>query len=207
MRTPFITAPMPVPALPGSLTSPSMLAYVIRQKYVDSLPLYRQEQQFRQLGIELSRQIMANWLIAASERWLARLYDALHAKLLEQDIAHADETTLQVLKEPGRSAQAKSCLWLYRTGRVGIDIVLYDYRTGRGGEHPEKFLTGFRGICKRMVTAATPRSKALHNWATGRMRAGNSTRRYKRSSPMPTNSPYYPVRAVWRSRFLGQPCA
>lgn len=70
---------------------------------------------------------------------------ALHAKLLEQDIAHADETTLQVLKEPGRSAQAKSYLWLYRTGRVGIDIVLYDYRTGRGGEHPEKFLTGFSG--------------------------------------------------------------
>lgn len=145
VRTPVITASMPAPTLPGSLASPSMLAYVIRQKYVDSLPLYRQEQQFRQLGIELSRQTMANWLIAASERWLAPLYDLCRAKLLEQDIAHADETTLQVLREPGRAAQTKSYLWLYRTGRVGLDIVLYDYQTGRGGEHPAQFLAGFTG--------------------------------------------------------------
>jgi transposase len=145
LRTPIITAPMPAPALPGSLASPSMLAYVMRQKYVDSLPLYRQEQQFRQLGIELSRQTMANWLIAASERWLDPLYRVFHAKLLEQEIVLADETTLQVLREPGRAAQTKSYLWLYRTGRVGIDVVLYDYRTGRGGEHPEQFLSGFNG--------------------------------------------------------------
>jgi hypothetical protein len=110
------------------------------------LPLYRQEEQFRQWGIDLSRQTMANWLIAASERWLVPLYDLFHAKLLAQDHVHADETTLQVLREPGRSAQAKSYLWLYRTGRgAALDVVLYDYRTGRGSEHPEAFLTGFTG--------------------------------------------------------------
>jgi len=146
VRTPVVTAPMPAPALPGSLASPSMLAHVIHQKYVNSLPLYRQEEQFRQWGIDLSRQTMANWLIAASERWLVPLYDLFHAKLLEQDHVHADETTLQVLREPGRSAQAKSYLWLYRTGRgAALDVVLYDYRTGRGSEHPEAFLAGFRG--------------------------------------------------------------
>lgn len=146
MRTPVVTAPMPAPALPGSLASPSMLAHVIHQKYVNSLPLYRQEEQFRQGGIDLSRQTMANWLIAASERWLVPLYDLFHTKLLAQDHVHADETTLQVLREPGRSAQAKSYLWLYRTGRgAAPDVVLYDYRTGRGSEHPEAFLTGFTG--------------------------------------------------------------
>jgi len=146
VRTPVVTAPMPAPALPGSLASPSMLAHVIHQKYVNSLPLYRQEEQFRQWGIDLSRQTMANWLIAASERWLVPLYDLFHAKLLAQDHVHADETTLQVLREPGRSAQAKSYLWLYRTGRgAALDVVLYDYRTGRGSEHPEAFLTGFTG--------------------------------------------------------------
>ncbi|WP_415841417.1 IS66 family transposase, partial [Paenibacillus alkaliterrae] len=66
-------------------------------------------------------------------------------ELLKRDIAHADETTLQVLKEPGRAAQTKSYLWLYRTGRIGPDIILYDYKPGRGGEHPEAFLAGFEG--------------------------------------------------------------
>ena len=145
IRTPIVTAPMPVPVVPGSLVSPSILAYIMSQKYADSLPLYRQEQQFLRLGVELSRQTMANWLITGSERWLTPLYDYMHTELLKRDIAHADETTLQVLKEPGRAAQTKSYLWLYRTGRIGPDIILYDYQPGRGGEHPEAFLAGFKG--------------------------------------------------------------
>lgn len=51
IRTPIITAPMPVPVAAGSLASPSILAHVMSQKYVDSLPLYRQEQQFLRLGV------------------------------------------------------------------------------------------------------------------------------------------------------------
>jgi len=144
-HTPIIAAPMPAPVAAGSLASPSILAYIMNQKYVDSLPLYRQEQQFLRLGVELSRQTMANWLIAGSERWLTPLYDYMHTELLKRDIAHADETTLQVLREPGRAVQTKSYLWLYRTGRTGPDIILYDYQTGRGGVHPETFLTGFKG--------------------------------------------------------------
>lgn len=145
IRTPIVTAPMPAPAMPGSLASPSIVAYIMSQKYADSLPLYRQEQQFLRLGVELSRQTMANWLITGSERWLTPLYGYMHAELLKHDIVMADETTLQVLKEPGRAAQTKSYLWLYRTGRVGKDIILYDYQPGRGGEHPEAFLKGFKG--------------------------------------------------------------
>ncbi|MDQ0062460.1 transposase [Paenibacillus harenae] len=143
--TPIITAPMPAPVAAGSLASPSILAYIMSQKYVDSLPLYRQEQAFLRLGVELSRQTMANWLIAGSERWLTPLYNYMHKEFLQRDIAQADETTLQVLKEPGRAAQTKSYLWLYRTGRFGPDIILYDYQSGRGGEHPEAFLAGFKG--------------------------------------------------------------
>ena len=145
IRTPIVTAPMPAPVAPGSLASPSILAYIMSQKYTDSLPLYRQEQQFLRLGVELSRQTMANWLIAGSERWLTPLYDYMHAELLKRDIVHADETTLQVLHEPGRAAQTKSYIWLYRTGRFGPDIILYDYQPGRGGEYPETFLAGFKG--------------------------------------------------------------
>jgi len=136
---------MPMPILPGSLASPSLVAYIMDQKYTNSLPLYRQEQQFSRLGIELSRQTMANWLLAAADPWLKIIYDRMHEHLLKRDILHVDETTLQVLKEPGRSAKFKSYMWLYRTGRDGPPIVLYDYQTTRASKHPDNFLSGFKG--------------------------------------------------------------
>ncbi|WP_036581430.1 IS66 family transposase [Paenibacillus darwinianus] len=144
-ETPVITAPMPNPALPGSLASPSMLAYTMVQKYGYALPLYRLEEMFSSLGVELSRQTLANWMIEGSSRWLQLLYNRMQVHLRARDILHADETTLQVLREPGRSAESQSYLWLYRTGREGPAIVLYEYKETRGGEHPRKFLSGFRG--------------------------------------------------------------
>lgn len=121
------------------------MAYVMSQKYVDSLPLYRQEKQFQRLGVELSRQTMANWMIAGSERWLAPLYEYMHKELVKLNTLSADETTLQVLREPGRAAQTKSYLWLYRSGRFDVPMVLYDYQPSRSGDHPKAFLQGFSG--------------------------------------------------------------
>lgn len=109
------------------------------------MPLYRQEQQLSRLGIELSRQTMANWVLNVADPWLKIIYDRLHVELLDRDILHADETTLQVLKEPGRSAETKSYMWLYRTGRDGPPIVLYEYQTTRASKHPDRFLSGFKG--------------------------------------------------------------
>jgi len=145
IQTPVVTAPMPQPVYPGSLASPSILAYIMSQKYVESLPLYRQEQQFARLGVSLSRQTLANWMIYGAEKWLSLLYHRMHGHLLKQDILHADETPLQVLREPGRSAETSSYLWLYRTGREGPPIILYEYQQTRSGDHPRKFLSGFRG--------------------------------------------------------------
>ena len=44
ITTPVITAPIPAPILPGSPVSPSLMAYIMTQKYGAGLPLYRQEQ-------------------------------------------------------------------------------------------------------------------------------------------------------------------
>lgn len=145
IKTPIIKAAMPLPILPGSLASSSILAYIIDQKYTNSMPLYRQEQQLSRLGFELSRQTMANWVLGVADPWLKIIYDRLHEGLLKRNILHADETILQVLKEPGRSAQSKSYMWLYRTGREGPPIVLYEYQTTRASKHPDKFLSGFEG--------------------------------------------------------------
>jgi transposase len=145
IKTPIVIAPMPAPVLPGSLASPSAMSFIMTQKYVDGMPLYRQEQQLSRLGIELSRQTLANWMIQGSERWLRPLYERMHQHLLNQDILHADETTLQVLREPGRPAQSTSYMWLYRSGRDGPAIILYDSQTTRASKHPRQFLSGFKG--------------------------------------------------------------
>ncbi len=145
IKTPVITAPMPNPVLPGSIASPSAMAHIMNQKYVLGLPLYRQEQELKRLGMCLSRQTMANWMLNGADRWLQPLYDRMHEKLLKHDILHADETTVQVLTELGRSAENKSYMWLYRTGREGPAIVLYDYQTTRASRHPRRFLAGFKG--------------------------------------------------------------
>lgn len=145
IHTPIIEAPIPNPVIPKSLASPSTVAYVMNKKYTEGMPLYRLEQQFERQGISLSRQTLANWVIVAAREWLSQIYHRMHAELLTRKYLHADETTLQVLHEPGRDAQSKSYLWLYRSGRDGSPIVLYDYQQTRGKEHPIRFLNGFKG--------------------------------------------------------------
>lgn len=94
---------MPELAFPKSLASPSLVSHIITQKFVMAAPLYRQEQNMIGLGIIFSRQTLANWMIRAATL-LQPLYNRMHQILLEGDIIHADETTLQVLNEPGRAA-------------------------------------------------------------------------------------------------------
>lgn len=116
------------------------------QKFVMGVPLYRQEQEFNRNGIQLSRQTMSNWLIKATEDWLEPIYDALHEMLCLRDVLHADETTLQVLREPGKAAQSKSYIWLYRTsGDAAHPIVLYEYQPDRKAVRPQAFLKDFKG--------------------------------------------------------------
>ena len=144
---PVIKAAMPKPCLPGTIASPSMVAYIIDQKYTNGLPLYRQEKQLARLGLELSRQTMSNWIIKAAQQWFSLLYNRMHELLLQRQVLMADETTLQVLRESERSAQSTSYMWLYRSGgRDGPPLVLYEYQTTRAGKHAQSFLRGFTGF-------------------------------------------------------------
>ena len=132
--------------LPGSFASAEAVAYLAAQKFVMYSPLYRLEQEFNRQGLRLSRQTMANWLLNISEKWLRPVYDTLREQLCREPVLHADETTLQVLKEPGRSSTSKSYMWLYRTsGCAKQAIVLYEYQPTRKAEHAEAFLKGFSG--------------------------------------------------------------
>lgn len=141
----FVTATAPKPLIEKSLVSASMLSEIIKQKYCMGVPLYRQEQQFRQVQINLTRQTMANWIITAS-KLIKPIYEYMHDQLKEAEIIHADETTLEVLTEPDREPQAKSYMWVYTTGKSeDKKIILYDYRQGRSGRYAKEYLKGFSG--------------------------------------------------------------
>ena len=143
--TPIIAAPMPNPVIKNSLASPSIIAHIMHRKYVDAVPLYRQESQYKKFGLKLSRQTMANWMMISSSDWLRHLYNRMHQELLKRQVAHADETVLEVLNEPGREATTNSYMWVYLTGCDDTPIVLYEYTQGRSGDYTKKFLKGFSG--------------------------------------------------------------
>lgn len=146
VSVPVVKAPMPAAVIKGSFATPEAVAHIMTQKFVMGVPLYRQEQDWKRQGILLSRQTMANWLIRCSEEWLEPVYEALKKKLLARNVLHADEIVLQVLREPGRAAQSKSYMWLYRTsGDATFSIILMEYQQGRGAERPQKFLEDFEG--------------------------------------------------------------
>ena len=143
-----VKAPHPQTLLRGSLVSPSLEAAVMNAKYVNAVPLYRQEQEFERYGLHISRQNMANWTIQCADRYLAVLYDYLHEKLYSYHVLQADETPVLVNKD-GRPAGSKSYMWVYRTGRMYTErqIVLYEYQKTRNASHPREFLKDFNGVC------------------------------------------------------------
>ncbi len=147
-HVPMKRGAVPAPLIPGSgIVSPSLLAHILNSKYTLALPLYRQEQELARIGVPVSRQTMANWIITAHGRWFSDFFQALRRELLSSEILHADETTLMVLREPGRKARQKSYVWVYRTsGDAKRPVVLYDYQPSRAGECASRFLEGFTGL-------------------------------------------------------------
>ena len=144
---PFIKkAAVPKSVLNHSLASPSSVSYVMYQKYVNSVPLYRQEKDWEQMGIALSRATMANWVIRSSQEHFEPIIKHLQKELLKREIIHCDETPVQVLKEEGKKPQTKSYMWLYRTGNDGkAPIILYDYQPSRSGDNAASYLKDFKG--------------------------------------------------------------
>lgn len=140
-------APVPTALLAHSPASPSMAAYVMYQKYMNSVPFYRQEMDWLQMGAPLARETTANWCIKCALDYFQPVYDLLHKYLVLRDIIHADETVCQVLHEEGKAASSRSYMWIYLTGNDGQPaIILYEYQPGRQGDHAKHFLEGFKGL-------------------------------------------------------------
>ena len=140
------TVQPPEPLIKHSYASPSLVADVMTQKYVDGVPLARQEKIWLRDGFELSRATMANWMIKVAEKWLKPLYKLMKKQLLESSVIYADETVVQVLKEEGKTPQSDSRMWVYGSDlRSGKAIRIFEYQPDRTGERCKRFLSGFNG--------------------------------------------------------------
>lgn len=141
-----IKAGTPNPVIPHSYASPGALTQVIIDKYVNHMPLYRQEAEWKRLGLKLSRTTMANWIILASREYFIPLVNRMHELLIQETHIHCDETFVQVLNEPGKAATSKSYMWVYSSIKESQRPVrIFEYRPDRSAANPQNFLKGFKG--------------------------------------------------------------
>ena len=138
---------MPPPLLAHSYASASVVTDVLMKKYVDAMPLYRQEQMWKRMGVELKRSTMANWVIQVADLYLRPFWKRIRSELLTQSTIHADETVIQVLKEKGKPATSESRMWVYSSAkRADIQLRCFEYRESRSGKWAKTFLEGFSGV-------------------------------------------------------------
>ncbi|MBU4387889.1 IS66 family transposase, partial [Candidatus Dependentiae bacterium] len=140
------TASMPPRLVPQSIVSAGLAAYVITSKFCDALPFYRQSKIFDRLDVDLSRATLCNWAICVALK-CAPLIDIIIEEIRNGPVIRMDETTLQVLKEPGRAAESKSYMWV-AMGYTKDEkpLLLYQYHPTRSGGVPKNILGDYGGI-------------------------------------------------------------
>jgi len=140
----IITATLPKHPIPKSIASAGLLAHVVVCKYEDHLPLYRQERILQRIGIDIPRSTLSHWLIRCGDL-LSPLVTLMHTLIKKYDIAYADETPVQILKEKDRPAQKKSMMWYFAGGPPDKRCIVYEYHETRAGHIAATFFDDFKG--------------------------------------------------------------
>jgi len=146
-KTPvFVKAAIPSPVLPHSISTPSLVAQIMYQKFVMGLPLNRQEKDWFRLGLVLPRAEMAHWVIRCSQEWLTPIYDRIHRQLLECEVLHMDETRIQCTKEEGRKASSDSFMWVMRSAASEpVQAAYFHYSSSRSTEMARSLIGEYTG--------------------------------------------------------------
>jgi transposase len=137
-----LIAPLPNFIIQRGMAGAGLLAWIIVQKYVDHLPLYRQIEQFKRFGMPVPSSTMSDW-VAMSLKELTPLYEVLKKKTLGSNYLQADETPIKVLDEKKKGESHRGYYWVYRDPQSGL--VLFDYRQSRSREGPTEILKSFEG--------------------------------------------------------------
>ncbi len=145
-ETVFVEPKVPEPVLQHSYASPSAIAQVMYQKYVQGVPLYRQVKEWESKGVNLSRGTLSSWVVKTAHEWFFPLLDELKRSLDREAVLHADETPVQVLNEKGRKNETKSYMWVLASGSYSLHPVRYfEYAPSRGQQVPKRLLDGYGG--------------------------------------------------------------
>lgn len=144
----IVKAKTPIALLAHSFASSSLATEVIYEKYYMGVPLYRQEKIWDDKGLVLPRSMTSNWCIKLSEYYFEPIYNLMLKKLKEgNELLHADESTMQCNKEPGKKAPSKSYMWVLASGELEKEKgVIFSYSRSRSGETAQKLLQNFKGI-------------------------------------------------------------
>ncbi len=137
-------AKLPKQPIDKSIATPGLLAAVIDAKFNRHMPLYRQEAMFREVEVSVTRGTLSNWLIK-SANLLTPLVKLMEADIHDYDIAYADETSLQVLKDKDRLATQKSYMWLFIGGPPDKRAFVYQYHATRSHQIAVDFFADFNG--------------------------------------------------------------
>jgi len=138
-------APPPKQIIEKGIATAGLLAHILTAKFCDALPFYRQERQFTRLGVELPRATMCNWAMKAAHA-CEPLLTMLGRQIRSGPLINADETTVQVLVEPGRAPTTKSYMWIFRGGPSKKPALVYHYSPSRSGDVAASFLQGYKGV-------------------------------------------------------------
>jgi transposase len=145
VRRPVVTiAPVPKELIPKGIATAGLLAHIVVSKFLDGLPLYRQQAQFARIGVRLARSTMCRWLITVYTACIP-LLDVLHKEVLSGRVIGADESPMQVIKEPNRAATTQSYMWTFRGGTDEKPAIQLVYDPTRSGDVAKKYLRGHQG--------------------------------------------------------------
>ena len=123
-------APVAPHVIDKGLPTSGLLAQVLVAKYLDHLPLYRQEAIFERADYAIARSTLAQW-VGECGMQLQPLVDALAAQLLRQPVLHADETPVAMLK-PGNGKTHRAYLWSYCTTSFNpLKAVIFNFADSR----------------------------------------------------------------------------
>ena len=187
----FLRGDRPRDLLRNSILTPSLGAAIMNAKYVNSLPLYRIEQEFSRNGVNISRQVMAGWIIRCCERYLAPMYACLKERLLEYPVTQSDETPVEVIRD-GRGAGSASYMWVHRSGEMYCEkpVVLYEYQKTRNSSHPKEFYKDYQGILVtdgleqyHKIERELPGLRNANCWAHARRDYADAVKALGKSSP------------------------
>jgi transposase len=135
----LVQAPVAPHIIDKGIPTTGLLAQVLVAKYLDHLPLYRQEAIFERAGLAIARSTLAQWVGECGVQ-LQPLVDALVAEMLKSNVLHADETPVAMLK-PGHGKTHRAYLWSYCTTSFNpMKAVVFDFADSRGGQHVRSFL-------------------------------------------------------------------